>query len=473
MKKNIYKWFVSALFCAFLLASCDKYLDLQPKKVQLLETVDDYDLWLNSTDLEASFACEMNLLADNIDNPTIQNPTTSGSSNRIYTWQDQFSVDVKTSPLIWSNHYQSIYYFNTVLKEIDEASGSEDMKKSLKAEALLGRAFEYLYLVNLYGKVYDVNTAEEDLAVPFVTSNDLEDEVPDRSTVQEIYDYIIADITTAIPDLPEDNSTNRYRGSVAAAYSILARAYLYMGDYTKAAQNAQLALDNGPNEVLDYSTMAHAGDIPDLQSRTDAIYSRYFEGSKDEEIPTLAFLQSFDPTDLRLEFYYSDLGDYSFTTRGETKYQTAGVSGVINGDYVFPDAHTNWGPSVAEMRLILAEVAARDNELEAACDELDLVRKCRFREADYVKLESTGHTQEEILQKVLQERTFEFPYCGLRWFDMRRLDAEGRMPEVNRHDAGNNVIATLSPSSNKYTLQIPIQVLYFHSDWTQNQWDEE
>ena len=250
MKKIIYKWFVPALLFALVLVSCDKYLDVKPKGVQVLTTVTDYDQWLNSFGIEASLPGEINRLADNVDNSSVSNPPIT-TDERVYTWQPQFSEELRVSPVIWSNQYKAIYYFNVVLEGIDEATGgTEQQKKSLKAEALLGRAFDYLYLVNLYGKVYDANTADEDLAVPFVTSSDLNTQTPDRSTVQEIYDHIITDIEAALSDLPQDNSENRFRGSVAGAYSVLARAYLYMGDYTKAALNAQLAMDNGPNAVL-------------------------------------------------------------------------------------------------------------------------------------------------------------------------------------------------------------------------------
>jgi tetratricopeptide (TPR) repeat protein len=464
MKNIINKWFIPALLSTFVLASCDKYLDIQPKGMQLLITVEDYNQWLNSYDLEYS-ELDLNLLADNVDNPIIQTPFTS-TEDRMYTWQEQFSEDVTATPKFWRDIYNRIYYFNTVIKEIDDAEGTEVGKKSLKAEALLGRAFEYLYLVNLYGKQYDTATADEDLAVPFVISNDLTDPTPDLSTVQDIYDHIIEDLSTAVSDLPEDNSENRFRGSVAAAYSALARTYLYMGDYTKATQNAQLALSSGSNTILDYSTMADADNISDLQSRLDAIYARWVTNYS--ETPTLEFLQSFDTTDLRLKFFYSkksysfDLGDYSFTTRGEVKYYPSGVLGVV--------AYSNWGTTVVEMHLIIAEAAARANDLTTACDQLDLVRKCRFRAETYEKFESTN--QEEVLQKILNERTFEFAFTGLRWFDMRRLDAEGRMADVNRYDGSGNVIATLPPGSAKYTLHVPVQVLNFNPDWTQNSSDE-
>ncbi|MNQ97369.1 SusD family protein [compost metagenome] len=118
------------------------------------------------------------------------------------------------------------------------------------------------------------------------------------------------------------------------------------------------------------------------------------------------------------------------------------------------------------MHLIIAEAAARSNNLPTALNQLDIVRKTRFLPADYVQFASTD--QETVLQKVLAERTFEFPYNGLRWFDMRRLDAEGRMTKVERYDAGGNVISTLLPGSNKYTLQIPLSVMYFNQSWQQN-----
>ncbi|MNR20637.1 hypothetical protein D3C85_1374900 [compost metagenome] len=87
-----------------------------------------------------------------------------------------------------------------------------------------------MYLVNLYGKLYNPTTASKDLAVPFVTSVDVTDEIPGRSTVQEIYDHIINDINTALANLPVDNNSNRFRGSVAGAHGVLAKTYLYMGN---------------------------------------------------------------------------------------------------------------------------------------------------------------------------------------------------------------------------------------------------
>jgi len=469
MNKNIHKWFILALLSVLVLTSCDKYLDVQPKGMRLLSTVTDFELWLESDFLQTQVPFHLNLLGDTKDNTTIKNPPVMGT-DWIFSWQKQFSNELKATPAIWSDQYKAIYYYNTVLLGIDDATGgTQEIKQSIKAEALLGRAFTYLYLVNLYGKQYNQTTSDTDLAVPFMVSNDLSAPTPPRSSVKEIYDHIIADITSAIPDLPIQNDQNRFRGSKAGAYSILARTYLYMADYSKAAQNAQLALDNGPNTIVDYSTMTQAAQIPQLKRRPDAIFARYNTGRGSMEFPTLDLLKLYNKQDKRLNFFCSNipvipnLGGYVFAARGKTMYWPGGITS--SGAYVYP----NCGTSVAEMRLILAEAAARTGSLSKACDELHLVRKCRFAASAYVKFES--NIKESVLEAIINERIFEFPFHGLRWFDMRRLDAEGRMSEVKRIDNSGNVIASLPPHSNKYTLQIPIQVLYFNPDWPQNEWD--
>lgn len=454
MRKNI---IIRSIFIMMVtLLSCDNYLDVEPKGVRLLETVDDYDLWLNG--YYGFYPYQMNLLSDLNDKLNVSNPPIDVDS-RVYTWQAQFDEDVTSAfTPIWRDHYRFIYILNAVIKDVDNATGgSMDEKNMLKAEALLGRAFEYLHLVNLYGKVYNASTANEDLAVPFVTGIDITDEVPNRSTVQEIYDHVIGDATEALLYLPHDNSENRFRGSIAAAYSVLARAYLYMGNYELAGKNAQLAIDNSLDQELDYAEAFNTSNFPGLINRPGTIYAKY--GSSGIEWPTPDFLKSFDKKDLRLRMNYTPSQDPSNPVRGEVLFIPYGAWPVNN-------MNPNWGTSVSEMHLTLAEVAARANNTTKAIDNLHLLRVKRFMTEDYVKFESSN--QEEVLQKVLSERTFEFAFNGLRWYDMRRLAAEGRMPEVYRYGAEDVAIASLSPDSDRYTLQIPIQVMAFHPDWKQN-----
>jgi len=218
--KNYKYTFILLTLCCLVLAGCDKYLDITPKGKTLLTTVNDYDQWLNDPKLDVGFGPSFgtyNIFADNYDYPTIGTPATT-TGELIYTWAPQFLFDVTSVPYFWGEHYAKINQYNTVLLGIDAATGgTNSQKRSLKAEALLGRALEYFYLVNEFGKPYDANTASTDLAVPFVTSNDVTQTVPPRTTVADIYQHVIDDITASIADLPLDNTPNRYRGSIASA----------------------------------------------------------------------------------------------------------------------------------------------------------------------------------------------------------------------------------------------------------------
>lgn len=451
MKRCLY----SILVC-LALSSCDQYLDITPKGSTLLTTTKDYDQWLNDPKLAQGVAapyCDLNFLGDNVDIPNVPVPAVT-TVQLIYLWAQQYSLVLNVSPEFWGDHYATINKYNTVLAGIDQATGgTNSQKRSLKAEALLGRAFEYFYLVNEYGREYDSSTANTDLAVPYITSNDVSQQVPGRSTIAEIYQHIIDDLTAAIPDLPADNSSNRLRGSKAAAYSVLARLYFYARDYADAGKYATLALENTKAVMMDMN-----GTLPTtamLSIQQDVIYGRMALGY----IPaTLDFMRTFEAGDLRVKLLYYSSDGYTYVTRGGTNYVPAFVTASLQ--------YTNIGTSVQEMKLIIAEAAARSNDLATALQQVNEIRKDRFPAASYQPVESAD--QAAVLEAVLRERSHELPFAGLRWFDMRRLDKENRMGTVYRYDAQGNVLAELAPHSPHYTLQIPVQVLSFNPDMPQN-----
>lgn len=452
-----FKLFTLALVCALLITSCDKYLDVTPKGYTLLNSVTDYDQWLNASDLylflESSYLIYPSDLVD-IANPPIPANTSTSLS---YTWAPQLQAGTTfPAAYMWGWQYKTISAFNSVIIGVDDATdGTIRQKASLKAEARLGRAYEYFCLVNQYSKPYDSTTASKDPGVPIVVTDDVAQSTPPRGTVQEVYDFIISETTTAIADLPESNIDNAYRGSKGAAYSLLARTYFFARNYQKAKEYAELALKASPDrKLIDYNNVVNAIAIPGLSIRPDAIYARQ---SFANYFPRLDFMKSLDINDRRLRLFFYNLGDLSFTIRGMVQYNFGG--GVGSKD-------NNLGTSVQEMMLIIAEVAARENDLVLALDILDELLKKRIISANYTRFESTD--REVVLNKILQERKFEFPFNGLRWFDMRRLDKEGKMPPVKREDAAGNVFATLEPGSPQYTLQIPQLVLSFNPGMEQN-----
>ncbi|MGJ1378185.1 MULTISPECIES: RagB/SusD family nutrient uptake outer membrane protein [Sphingobacterium] len=441
------------LVCTLLLGSCDKYLDIEPKGRQLLKTTDDFDLWLNGEKfITESVDNITNYMTDNIDLPNIGNPPTT-LAELAYTWAPQFTTDVGAATKLWGDHYERINLYNTVILGIDAAEGGTDAKKrSLKAEALLGRAQSYFYLVNEYAKPFDPNKAATDLAVPYVTTDDVGSQTPDRSTVAVIYNHVIEDINAALPDLPVDNSNARFRGSKAAGYSVLARVYLYRREYTQAQRYAELALAQANATIIDYTNAASFPVTTNVVSHPDVIYGKALNAVG---IPiSKEFKALFASNDARRTVLYYN---FAGSARGATMFYAAAVTPVFQW--------TNSGTTVQEMRLIAAEGAARANDRTTALEHLNVVRRNRYTGAERT---FNATTAEAVLDEVLAERRRELAFTGLRWFDMRRLATEGRMNTVQRLNAQDAVIAKLEPNSSQYTLQIPIQVLAFNPDMIQN-----
>ncbi|MHA4896382.1 RagB/SusD family nutrient uptake outer membrane protein [Pedobacter sp. PWIIR3] len=458
MKK--FKYIAAQLiFCTMLFSSCDKYLDVEPKGKQLLKTTNDFDLWLNAvvftTELTTPY---LDYMTDNMDYLSVNTPPIT-VPDFAYTWQPQLTSDVTAPAYLWADHFQRISLYNTVLLGIDDAQGGTvSQKNSLKAEALLGRAFSYFYLVNEYAKPYNSASAETDLAVPFVTSDNVSQKAPPRATSAEIYLHIIEDINAAIPNLPDDNSGARFRGSKAAAYSVLARVYLYRREYSDALRYAELALANTRATMIDYTTPASFPATLNVVSHPDAIYGKGYAAAG---IPiALDLKSSFASNDARRTLLYSS---WTSTARGVTAFYAAAVTPTFQ--------LTNSGTTVQEMHLIAAECAARGTSptgLTNALSHLNQVRRNRYTGTPLASRDFTSTSQEAVFNEVLAERRRELPFHTLRWFDMRRFDMENRMPIVSRTNAQGTQIATLEPHSSRYTLQIPIQVTAFNPDMPQN-----
>ncbi|WP_316817399.1 RagB/SusD family nutrient uptake outer membrane protein [Pedobacter nyackensis] len=451
--KTYIHYTLTALCSLSLFSSCGKFLEVEPKGKVILKTATDYDLLLNSQSLTSSGEQLLNVMSDDADNPSVD-PLGRTTTILSYLWANELTPTINERPLVWGFHYTNIYTFNAVINGVEKATtGSAQEKKKLKAEALVGRAFEYLYLVNLYAKTYNPATANTDLAVPFITSNDITDKTPERATVSFIYGKIIGDINAALPDLPRNNNTNKFRGSVNAAYSILARAYYYMNNFADATKYAELALKETTTELMDYNTVTTKANIPQMVINKQEIYARYGTNSSSAVFATVDFLKLFDKADRRLNLFYTKLGDYTFPTRGVTQFSPNG--GVVS-----------FGTSVAEMKLIIAEAAARAGNLQPALDHMNDIRKFRTATASYQPFQSAD--KEIVLQRVLLERRFELAFKGMRWMDMRKLDAEDKMPVVTRLNVKGEVLATLEKHSSKYVLKIPAAVINFNPDMPQN-----
>ena len=117
---------------------------------------------------------------------------------------------------------------------------------------MVGRAFEYLCLINVYGKQYDASTAATDYGVPLVLSEEVGGGKYKRNTVAEVYEQIKEDLETASASLADKKAFPFYP-TKNACYSVLSRMYLYMGNYSEALRYANMILSDPQNiQLIEY-----------------------------------------------------------------------------------------------------------------------------------------------------------------------------------------------------------------------------
>ena len=135
----------------------------------------------------------------------------------------------------WTEYYRGIQYANIYLANIDKNSAMlADEREWSKAEVHALRAYFYFNLVKEFGpvpligdKVYSVDTPLEEMMMP-------------RNTLDECWDYIIAELKAALDGgrlkstFGEDGSVDsQYKGNLTqeAVEGILAEVYLYRASY--------------------------------------------------------------------------------------------------------------------------------------------------------------------------------------------------------------------------------------------------
>lgn len=158
----------------------------------------------------------------------------------------------RPSGMLWLETYKQISVTNSLISTIDVETEVSELQFSL-AQGLAVRAFDYWLLAQLYQFNYALNPDAP--CVPIITDVN-EAEVANngapRATVQQVYDQILSDITTAINLIAKSGMTPEKAAvgnpkqmvSLAVAYGIRARVYLTMHKYAEAAADAQAAIDS-------------------------------------------------------------------------------------------------------------------------------------------------------------------------------------------------------------------------------------
>lgn len=353
----------------------------------------------------------------------------------------------------WNIWYREIIYqINSVIEGVAASKTlNSNVKDILTGEARFTRAFSYFNLVNIFGDV------------PLVLNTDFKTNVNiARSSTDKVYEQMVADLLEAQLLLPEKylkpdlatESSERVVPTKFAATALLARVYLYTGQWEKA-----IAESNKIIERADLFQMV-ALDKVFLMDSKEAIFQLQTgdgpvgqDGMNTTEAKQLIPYLNDNGKYNVPNFWISDFLLNEFEAGDKRKDNWINFIQTNNADHpTYPIAWKykvgpNFGPQseyymlfrLGEQYLIRAEARAHTGNVAGAFEDLKVVR-------ERAGLGNSPYT--DVFEAIAHERYIElFAELGHRWFDLKRtgkLDARMTVVMPTKR-IGDGAIPTWEP----------------------------
>jgi hypothetical protein len=341
------------------------------------------------------------------------------------------------NPDYWAVTYENLFSVNLALEGLSTSmSLTPKVKNQLLGEAKFMRAFYYFYLVNLYGDV------------PLVLTSDyMVNALITKSTKSQVYQQIIIDLKEAQNLLSENylkgdaltsypsGAEERVRPTKWAATALMARTYLYLGDWANAEKEATLVLNNVALFKL------ASIDQTFLKNNKEAIWQLQpsYKGSNTLDADLFVILSA-GPSDIKPVYLNEDLlKDFTVRDKRKTNWISSIIVDGVNYSFSYkykvvksaivnaPVTEYHTVMRLAEQYLIRAEARTQlDNNRIGAIEDLDKVRNRAG--LDLIGNINPGINKKDLLTDILDERRLElFTEWGHRWLDLKRT---GKIDEV-------------------------------------------
>lgn len=349
----------------------------------------------------------------------------------------------------WNYCFDMIKHANALISGVENSNLSVQDKKELAGQGYALRAFFYHHLVLEFSKSYA--EGRNNPAPPIYTALAIEGKP--MSTVGEVYDLIVSDLTKAVADCSDQRLGKSYVNK-KVANALLAQVYQVMGNW-EGAENAAIAAYGGNvNTVLDASQYGNGfSDYENTEwlwgSPQSTDQSNYYYGAPhsmtDHYTTSYSatyinrdFVNQFSATDVRKLFARKSA---SITNLNDFRYW-------ITSKFVFKFDSDHPIIRYPELILIEAEAKFHLGKVSEAHDLLFLLQS--NRDANAVKSSNTGQA---LLEEILLERRKEL-YCenGVEWFDAKRLRRPITRTGNHRVSIANT---SLTADDKRFYLKIP------------------
>jgi starch-binding outer membrane protein, SusD/RagB family len=417
---------VMPLLVLFLLlapACKDEFLERQPPAGlptdQAITNIDDMETALNgvyaglrsSNLFGRTIPIFGDLYADNV-------YISAENSNRYLAFfQVNMTVNNGDASALWTNAYNVILDANNVIHS--PVSGTAQANQ-FRGEALALRALMYFELVKHFAKPYTVDP--NGMGVPLILTYDpfLK---PQRNRTSEVYTQIEKDLKDAIGLLTLQRSSGYF--TKYAAKALLARMYLYKGQWANALTEAEDVIKTGGytllglNQVSSYwtSNTPRTDRLETLfevvfdlvgNAGNDALAYFYDQAGYGDALAAQALYNLYTPTDVRRSLFLPNS-----PTRGNVR--------VVNKypNTTQPDKDEFKVIRLSEVYFIAAEAAYQTGNETLAKTYLNAV--ATRRDPNFTGYTSTGTA---LLSDILLERRKELAFEGQRYWDLARYNLD-------------------------------------------------
>ena len=259
MKLNKY---TAVALAAVVLAGCSKIDEIAPQGSTLLDSQVKETNTLIPSRVNASFNGMYTKIAE---------PNSVLGSDRPDDWgfaMISFSSDAEAADLVLADNDYNWFsacgelssrnadYANPYIRyaaPYNEIAAANDVIKSYPADtedqnaiyqiaqAKAIRAYSYLNLAPYFQ--FNYASSADKPCVPIVTEATTDFTNNPRATVAQVYELILSDLNYAVENLADFTRPDKSRIDQKVAYGLRARAYLNMGEWLKAAQDAEKAAE--------------------------------------------------------------------------------------------------------------------------------------------------------------------------------------------------------------------------------------
>ena len=345
----------------------------------------------------------------------------------------------------WEFPYYIINQLNQFINGVNNSSNlSDSVKEEFLGQAFALRAFYYFQLAMEFQHTYSYDLSLP--APPIYTEPAIEGKA--MSTLGELYDFIINDLTTAVETAPATRNNKSYIDR-NVVYAILARVYQVMGNWQQAANAAAIARQGYPLDPdqypLGFDDMNATEWIWAMPQRADQ--TNYFY------IAPHAFTDNINDA-YGLAFWNKDF--VSLFSQTDIRNSFIDLYNVGDADQYFARASLKFTfdfssdiPIIRspEMMLIEIEANARMGKESEASNMLLSLQQNRDPNA-----KASGNTGEALIEEILVERRKElYGEMGVEWFDAKRL--RRGITRTGNHRIGS--AANLLPDDKKFFLKVP------------------